>query len=154
MFVPALELMPVICAALGRNQHVRLTATGSSMYPFIRSGDVVELEPLHLPPVVGDLVLAKCPAGSGAERYVLHRVIRVQAGEYFLRGDAQKDWEGPFTRGDLLGRAILRYRHGRVRRLDQGLWRYLGLAWNHCAPFNGWLVQLTRQFQRPSIGLK
>ena len=144
MTVPARELMPMICAALGENQHVRLRATGSSMFPFLRSGDVVELAPLHLPPVVGDLVLARCPDPSAGHRYVLHRVVRVQGGGYFLRGDAQKDCEGPFTPRDLLGRAILRYRNGRVRRLDQGLWRYLGLAWNHCAPFNRWLVQLTR----------
>jgi hypothetical protein len=148
MIVPARELMPVIRAALLRNQHVRLTATGASMFPFIRGGDVVELEPLLLPPVVGDLVLAQCPAGSEGERYVLHRVIRILGEEIFLRGDAQKDCEGPFTRGDLLGRATRVYRHGSVQRLDQGIWRHLGLAWNRCAPLNCWLFQLTRQFHR------
>jgi hypothetical protein len=148
VIVPARELMPVIRAALLRNQHVRLTATGSSMFPFIRGGDVVELEPLLLPPVVGDLVLAQCPVCSEGERYVLHRVIRILGEEIFLRGDAQQDCEGPFRQGDLLGRATLRFRHGRVRRLDQGIWRHLGLAWNRCAPFNRWLFQLTRQFHR------
>ena len=139
---------PVILAALGRRQHVRLTVTGSSMFPFIRGGDTVEIEPLHLPPVVGDLILARCPPTPAGERYVLHRVIRVAGGEYFLRGDAQRDWEGPFSRGDLLGRATRVFRRGRAVRVDQGLWRRLGLAWNRCAPLNLWFFQLTRHFYR------
>lgn len=140
--------MPVVLAALGRQQRVRLTVTGSSMFPFIRGGDVVELEPLKRPPVAGDLVLARCPATPAGERYVLHRVIRVQGGNYFLRGDAQKDSEGPFSRGDLLGLAIKVHRRGRALRIDRGLWRRLGLAWNRCAPLNLWFFQLPRHFCR------
>jgi hypothetical protein len=148
MIVPAGELMLVIRAALERNQHVRLTATGTSMFPFIRSGDVVELEPLHRLPVLGDLLLAQCAPSPQGERYVLHRVIRVHGEDFFLRGDAQKDCEGPFQRGDFLGRATLIYRHGRAHRLDRGLWRHLGLAWNRCAPLNLWFFQLARLFHR------
>jgi len=148
MIVPAQEFMPVVRAALERSQHVRLTATGSSMFPFIRGGDVVELEPINLLPVVGDLVLAQCASVPEGERFVLHRVIRVKGEEFFLRGDSQKDCEGPFMRGDLLGRATIVYRNGRAHRVDRGVWRRLGLAWNRCAPLNLWLFQLTRQLRR------
>jgi signal peptidase I len=148
MIVPARELMPLLRAALERNQCVRLTATGSSMFPFIRSGDVVELEPMRLPPVAGDLVLAQCPPVPEGERYVLHRVVWVKGEAIFLRGDSQKDCEGPFTRGAILGRVTLIYRNGRGHRLDHGIWRRVGLAWNRCAPLNLWLFQLIRQFQR------
>jgi signal peptidase I len=144
MILSARELMPVICAALQRNQRVRLTVTGSSMFPFIRSGDVVELEPLHGLPGIGDVVLARCPTG---ERYVLHRVVRWNGEAFFLRGDSQRDWEGPFTRGDLLAKGAVRYRHGRGRRLDRGLWRLLGLTWNRGAPMNVWLFQLLRRLE-------
>jgi signal peptidase I len=144
MILAARELMPVIRAALARNQHVRLTATGSSMFPFIRGGDEVELEPIHQLPVAGDLVLAQCASLPEGERYVLHRVVRVKGEAFFLRGDAQPDCEGPFTRGDLLGRVTRIYRHGRLCRVNQGLWRRVGLVWNRCAPLNLWLFQLTR----------
>jgi signal peptidase I len=147
MIVPAREIMPLIRAALERNQHVRLTTTGSSMFPFIRGGDIVELEPMHLLPREGDLVLAQCVSVPGVERYVLHRVVRVKGKAFFLRGDSQQDFEGPFTQGDVLGRVTRVYRDGRVQKLDQGIWRHVGLAWNRCAPLNLWLFQLTRKIR-------
>jgi signal peptidase I len=148
MIVSSREFMPVIRAALMRNQHVRLTTTGSSMYPIIRSGEVVELEPLRHRPGVGDLVLAQCPTTLEGERYVLHRIIRVQGEDFFLRGDAQNDCEGPFQQGDFLGRAIVVYRRGRAHRLDRGFWRHLGLAWNRCAPLNLWFFQIMNHLRR------
>ncbi|MFZ2447411.1 MAG: S24/S26 family peptidase [Syntrophobacteraceae bacterium] len=148
MIIPASELMPLVLAALGSNQRVRMTVTGSSMFPFIRGGDAVELEPARLPPVAGDIVLARRASRPESERYVLHRIVRVKGGGFFLRGDSQKDCEGPFAREDILGRAILVFRKGRAHRLDRGIWRRAGHAWNRCAPLNLWLFQLTRQFQR------
>jgi len=95
MIVDAHELMPIICSALQRGQHVRLTATGGSMRPFMHNGDVVELEPLDSLPARGDVVLVRC--GSERERYVLHRVVRVESEKLFIRGDAQEYCEGPYT---------------------------------------------------------
>jgi hypothetical protein len=151
MIIPARELMPLIRLALERQQHVRLTATGSSMFPFIRSGDVVELEPLPPQPVAGDIVLAQCAAVSGVERYVLHRVVRIEGEVFFLRGDSQPYAEGPFTPQDILGRVTRIFRHGRSHRLNSGFWRYFGLSWNRSAPLNLWLFQLARQFRSDRI---
>ncbi len=142
MIIPARELMPVIDAALKRNQRVRLTVTGSSMFPFIRSGDVVELEPLHRPPAVGEVVLARCPSGPEGERYVVHRVVRVQGEALFLRGDSQPDSEGPFRASDLLALVTTLHRKGRAHRIDRGLRRRLGWAWNRSAPLNVWVFRL------------
>ncbi|MHC1729322.1 MAG: S24/S26 family peptidase [Syntrophobacteraceae bacterium] len=147
MIIPARELMPLVLAALESDQHVRMTVTGSSMYPFIRGGEVVELEPVHTLPAAGDIVLAKRSSMPESTRYVLHRIVRAEGGLFFLRGDSQKDCEGPFTRGDILGKATLVFRKGRAHRLDYGIWRRAGFAWNRCAPLNLWLFQLTRQFQ-------
>jgi len=148
MIVSARDLMPLIRAALERDQGVRMTATGSSMFPFICSGDVVELEPVRLTPGVGDLVLAQCPPAPDGERYVLHRVVRVEGGSFFLRGDSQKDCEGPFAGADILGRATVVYHNGHARRIDRGFWRAAGLAWNRCAPLNVWLFQAIHQFRK------
>jgi hypothetical protein len=143
--IAAHELMPIICSALQRGQHVRLTATGGSMRPFLHNGDVVEIEPLDSLPMMGDVVLVRC--GSDDERYVLHRLVRVKGEKLFIRGDAQAYCEGPFTRGDVLGRVTKCYSNGRVRRLDSGLWRFAGLAWHLCVPLNVWLLRRTVQFR-------
>ena len=146
MFVPARELMPLIKAALERNQRVRMAVKGSSMFPFIRGGDVVEIEPMHSMPVVGDIVFAQRASLPESERYVLHRIVRFSDGGFLLRGDSQKVCEGPFTREDFLGKAVAVFRGGCTHRLDRGIWR-LGLAWNRCAPVNIWLFQLIRRLQ-------
>jgi len=148
MIIPAGEFMPLVLAALESNQRVRMTAMGSSMFPFIRGGDVVEIEPIRSAPLAGDVVLAQRDLMPEGERYVVHRIVRIEGEMYFLRGDAQKNCEGPFTRRDILGRAVLVFQKGRTRRLDHGIWRRAGFAWNRCAPLNLWLFQLTRQFQR------
>ena len=152
MIVHAHELMPIICSALQRGQHVRLTATGGSMLPFMHNGDMVELEPLDSLPAIGDVVLVRC--GSDSERYVLHRLVGVKGEKLFIRGDAQEHCEGPFTQGDVLGRVTKSYSNGRVRRLDSGLWRFAGLAWHLFIPLSVWLLRLTIHFrgdQRESI---
>lgn len=147
MIVPARELIPLIRSALERKQHIRLTVTGRSMFPFICGGDVVELEPMHPRPLSGDIVLAECASVPAGERYVLHRVVRIEKESLYLRGDAQQEVEGPFRRQDVLGKVTRIYRRGRQYRLDHGLWRHLGLAWNRCAPLKHWLFQLTRQLR-------
>lgn len=92
--------MSVIRAVLERGQHVRMTANGSSMLPFIHNGDVVELEPIRSSLTIGDIVLTQI----SAERYVLHRIVQVKEDIFFLRSDAQEHSEGPLTLCNVLGK--------------------------------------------------
>jgi len=130
MIVPSRELMPVIHAALQRGQRVRMSVNGSSMLPFLRDGDVVELEPVRTLPMPGDIMLVR----GLQERYVLHRVVRIEGDALFLRGDAQSGCEGPFTRRDVLAKVVMSYPNGRARALDRGVWRLAGLLWTRCSP--------------------
>ena len=139
MIVPCRELMPVICVALERGQRVRLTVNGSSMLPFIRNGDVVEFEPMRSMPTLGDILLVQYPS---ADRYVVHRVVGIEGDAFFLRGDAQKHREGPFTRRDVLGKLVALYRNGRRRALDCGPWRFAGVIWTRYRPLGYWLLWL------------
>jgi signal peptidase len=142
MILPSRELMPVIRAALERGQRVRMTVTGSSMLPFLRDCNVVELEPAPAPRL-GDMVLALAATPGAAERYVLHRIVRVEAGgAFFIRGDAQRHCEGPFTSDAVLGRVTIAWRNGQARAVERGLWRVAGLVWIRCRPFGLWLLRL------------
>jgi len=144
MIVPACERMPIIRHALESGQHFQLTATGG--HTFIHKGDVVELESVDSLPVIGDLLLVQC--GSERERYVLHRVVRVDGEMLFVGVDAQEVCDGPFTQVDVLGNVTKSYRNGRVRKIDRGIWSLAGLAWHPCIALNVWLLRLALQFRR------
>jgi signal peptidase I len=133
--------MPLVRAALERDQRVRLTVTGSSMLPFLRDNDVVELEPA---PVLrfGDMVLVQRVESSEVARYVLHRIVRVEGVALHIRGDAQSSSEAPFGPDAVLGRVSTLWRHGRVRRMNGGLWRLAGVTWALMSPLGPYLLQL------------
>ena len=142
MIVLSRELMPVVRAALERGQRVRMTVNGSSMLPFLRDSDVVELEPAPAPRL-GDMVLVQTNPPDAAECYVLHRIVRMDGGSaFFIRGDAQNYCDGPFTPDAMLGRVITVWRNGRARVLDRGPWRLAGLAWVWLSPLGFLLLQL------------
>jgi hypothetical protein len=152
MILPSRELMPVIRAALDRGQRVRMTVTGSSMLPFLHDSDVVELEPAPAPRL-GDMVLVQAATPGAPEYYVLHRIVRMDGGAvFFIRGDAQRHCEGPFTPDAVLGRVTTVWRNGRARALERGLWRLAGLVWIRCTPFGLWLLWLVIRLR--AIGRK
>ncbi len=151
MIIPCRELMPVIRAALERGQRVRMTVTGSSMLPFIRDGDTVELESVRSLPALGDIVLAQSPVP--VQRYMLHRVVRVDDEGFYLCGDAQEQWEGPFSRHDALGRAVATYRSGCRRALDSGPWRLAGVVWSSCGPLGRRLLSLAASVRARGRGM-
>lgn len=128
----------MIRSALERGQRVRMTCTGLSMRPFIRDGDTVELEPPDSPVVVGDIVLVQSLSGY----CVLHRVVRLAEGSFFLAGDAQEGRDGPFDRNALVGRAVRVFRRRRAIILDRGLWRLVGQIWLRCGPWKPALLSL------------
>lgn len=146
MIVSAGELMPVIRSALKRGQRVRMTVSGSSMLPFIRSGDEVELEPVLSQPDIGDVILAQ----RDDERYVLHRVIRVEGEGFFLRGDGQRNCEGPFALRKALGKVTTAYHKGRPRTIDKGLWHMTAVLWTRCTPLSLHILSAVIQVWRLS----
>ena len=59
------------------------TNVGDSMYPFIKPRDLLVIRKLTRPLQKHDVPLYKRDSGQ----YVLHRVVKIKDGEYFLRGD-------------------------------------------------------------------
>jgi hypothetical protein len=120
------EILSIIIAALERGQHLRMTVNGRSMSPFIYDGDIVELEPVSLPKN-GDIVLAR----FSEERYVIHRIIRIEGERFFLRGDAQLYFEGPLTFNTIFGKVTTSFHNKQKRIHTQGKWYFAGLIWVH-----------------------
>lgn len=76
---------------------VEVETRGGSMWPFVRAGDRVRIEP-GKPVRVGDLVAYQ--RGGGL---VVHRVTRVEATTIRTRGDAARVEEPPLPLSDVLG---------------------------------------------------
>ncbi len=140
LVLSAQDLMPVVRDALARGQHVRFTATGSSMAPFLRHGDVVEVAPLDSAPTVAEVLLVRCPGGL----YVLHRVVRVDGRGVYLRGDAQATVTGPFAVDQVLGRAVAAARGEHVWSLRDGPAWHLARLWCATWPLGPSLLAVRR----------
>jgi signal peptidase I len=96
-----------IIALLKEGRSVAVTATGLSMHPFLRPGDLVAIRPIEdreriLP---GELVLYE----QDGVRWVVHRVIRVmgEGGAVVLaKGDALPFPDRPVERKRVAGKAV------------------------------------------------
>lgn len=87
-------LMPAIEELLNLGQSVKITITGNSMLPLLRHEmDQVELCTFNDMLCKGTVVLILRESGE----YVLHRVIKVDnvSKQFYMIGDAQRDFEGP-----------------------------------------------------------
>ena len=148
--VPAAELMPLVTAALGRGQRVRMTVYGGSMLPFLLPGDEVELAPADHPPVVGQICLVRGRPGF----YLLHRVVRTAPGRVWTQGDGHGYAEGPFHVGQVLANVVLVRRRGRTwsprRRSTMALYRLWRLVQARACRWRG-LVGTWRQKVRPRV---
>jgi len=117
-------LQPLLADLLRGGTPVRLEVTGHSMSPFIRSGDVVTIEPLSgRRPALGDVV-ALTPGG----RLLVHRLVGWDRGQALCRGDAAAGADPLASPDDLLGRVTRVERVGRRVRLGLGIER-LPIAW-------------------------
>lgn len=98
------------------------------MWPRIRSGDVVRVEPLgEGGPRIGDIVLLAMDGG-----YVLHRVVRLTGNTVLTRGDNRPMPDPPVRPVAVLGVAVARTRRGRTRRLGRS--RRRSAAWSSLVP--------------------
>jgi hypothetical protein len=119
---------------------VRLEVTGHSMSPFIRSGDVVTIEPLSgRRPALGEVV-AVAPASG----LLVHRLVGWKRGRALSRGDVAAEADPVTPSEALLGRVTRVERRGRRVRLGLGIER-VAIAWLSRA---GLLRALARLRQR------
>ena len=93
---------------LARHRPLVLVAEGHSMWPLVRDGEVVTIEPMDAPPAIGDVVLFAVGA-----RLVLHRVVAIRGDDVVTKGDARPRPDAPIPRGSILGRL----RRSRANRL-------------------------------------
>ncbi len=95
-------LIPEIAKLLQEGHEVTFTPGGVSMRPFIEGGkdSVLLVQPTELS--VGDVILARVEE----ERYVLHRLIRIDGDQMTLMGDGNLQGEEHCKRDAVLGKVV------------------------------------------------
>jgi signal peptidase I len=121
-------------AQLAEGQAIEIEAEGGSMFPVIRNGDRVRVEPIETPVGRGDVVLVVI---NGA--WVLHRVVDVSETGVITQGDNQPHPDPPVTLAHAVGRAT----HARGRITVPLRWpRPLTRLWLAARPLRQLAAQL------------
>jgi len=109
-------LLPEMIEYLSRGEGFWLVVTGNSMYPtLLHETDSVFIEPLTQGVRIGDIPLVL----SYDRHCILHRVIQIDEGTFFMQGDALMNREGPVPDSCILGVATLRRRRGKINGLSR-----------------------------------
>lgn len=141
-------------------ERLRLQVISDSMWPLLRAGDAVIVQPIQAATIrVGDVLVAR----RGAE-LITHRLIASEGEQWLLRGDNATFADTPVSRAACLGRVIaienslrqidvtqppwtqLNQRLGQIGRAPERLQRWLSitpaspplairLAWLTALPF-------------------
>jgi len=110
-------LLDLTAELLSRGTRVRFRPTGRSMYPSIREGELITVEPVVPSDVkLGDIVLYRSQRGLIAHRVVGSSPAQssVLGPHYFLRGDASLSCDKPVEARQILGRVASVERGGRA----------------------------------------
>ena len=92
---------------LAEGKTIRIKAHGYSMYPAIKPGSLILIEPLRLKgkPLPGEIVALKRKNGM-----VVHRVVKTvfknNTTFYITRGDSNANTDAPMTIGKIAGRVV------------------------------------------------
>ena len=106
-------------AVIERGKSSKFKASGRSMSPFIRDGDILTRSPPSIRfPRKGDVVGIIDP---GTEKLVVHRVVGMKNGRYRIKGDnAEKKDTGSFGLNHICGHVTRVERNGKPVRFGLG----------------------------------
>lgn len=114
------SLTELMRSVLAKGGAFRFRATGQSMSPFIKDGDVITVSPLPgREPRTGEIVAFLHPKSGHA---AVHRVVSRDHGLFLLRGDNTHDAEGPLASEQILGIVTEVSRDGRRVQAIRGAW--------------------------------
>lgn len=135
-FIGQEDFYALASTVLSRGDGLRFKAGGNSMFPFIRNGDTLVIQPYSEghPLHSGDVLLCRLDSGQ----LVAHRLRLVQSGKLSLQGDACAFPDGWITPVDVLGRVVSVERNGKSHRPSSPLTQF----WLQLAPFRPLLLHI------------
>lgn len=139
-------LFPVIKGILNEGRSARITVTGMSMYPFLRENiDSVELSNINPKTIKkGDIVMVL----RDTNEYVMHRVIKVEEGSFYMIGDAQEDIEGPLRFNQIFAKVNAIWRQNKRIEVENLLLKFMARIWLVLRPFRINIIKVYRALRR------
>lgn len=137
------EFLPLAVSYLETKDSVKIPLKGFSMRPFLESErDYALLAKPHAP-VIYEPVLALLPD----ERWVLHRIVRIEGENITLLGDGNLSPEHCKT-SDIKASIIGFYRKKRTTldRIDGRKWKLYSKIWVPLLPVRRWLLMFYKVF--------
>ena len=111
-FISNKILIELIPALHQKGASLRFQACGLSMYPSIRSEDIIIISSLEdSPPQYGDIIAFQHPI---SKKLIVHRAIKINKKQCLLRGDNLSKTDGWIPLINLLGRVSRIERDGKI----------------------------------------
>jgi len=122
---------------IAQGRSVQIFASGYSMFPFLRKGDLLTVEPVLIETIKrGDVVVFELE-----EKWIAHRVVKIRNGakglEFLLRGDTCIALDPVVDKENFIGSVQVFTRKNSKKKLSKGVlntWRKiieaLGLLYN------------------------
>lgn len=99
------------------------TNVGDSMYPFIKPRDLLVIEKINSPLKKYDVPLYKRDTG----KYVLHRIVKIKNGEYYICGDNRAHLERGIEDRHIIGLLTEIVRDGKTISVYSSKYRFYKL---------------------------
>ena len=112
------DMVGLLRDVLGKGASFRFKAKGFSMTPIIKDGDIITVSPcLSAGLRSGDIAAFAHPV---TDRLVVHRIVGIRGGSFFVKGDNNEDFDGLIPGSHVLGRITRIERDGRSVQLGLG----------------------------------
>lgn len=133
---------------LARGSMLRFQAKGGSMRPFIKDGDILEIEPIDSRKIrLGDVVFYQIAGGHAVIHRVIRRFLQDKKIFFITKGDSNPDCEEAVFMEKVLGRVTAIERNGQRIKFSSGLNRLISVFYARLSPFSKWFYPLLRKIK-------
>lgn len=142
-FLSIQKLGPVFQALILEKSKVKITVTGNSMYPLLRTGiDEVILKQAKSYKK-GDVVFYKRDDGS----YILHRIVGKENDAFYLAGDAEIRKEYPIYANQIIGVATDFVSRGKRFSHKNPVYLIYSFLWMLLLPYRQEIIRMYINFR-------
>lgn len=138
------KLGPAFKALILEKSKVKITVTGNSMYPLLRSGIDEVILTYGQSYKKGDVVFYKRDNGS----YVLHRIVGKKDNAFYIAGDGEIHKEYPVYDEQIIGVATAFVSRGRTFSHKNPLYLMYKVIWLFLLPYRHKIIKMHIKIRR------